>query len=69
MGALWAAVSCSLMMIIAVGAIAWFALAGRNRATTSESAPGGTDEVARLRAEIAEFRRERAASDESARRA
>jgi hypothetical protein len=58
MEALVAALGCSLMMVVAVGAFAWYAVRGRH---------GGdeADEVAALRAEIAELRQSRAApSDE-----
>jgi hypothetical protein len=48
--ALVAALGCSLMMVVAVGAFAWYALRGRQ-------AGDDADEVAALRAEIGELRR------------
>jgi hypothetical protein len=59
MEALVAALGCSLMMVVAVGAFAWYALRGRDSG-------GEADEAAALRAEIAELRQNRsgAPSDE-----
>ena len=67
MEALLAAASCGLMMVVAVAALAWFALTGRKGPTTPANASGGSDEVAALRDEIAELRRDRA-DDEAVRR-
>ena len=63
MEALVAALGCSLMMVVALAAFGWYALRGRHAA-------GGADEVAALRAEIAELRQSRpgAPSDETTER-
>lgn len=59
MEALGAALGCSPMMVVTVGAFAWYTLRGRHSG-------GEADEVAALRAEIAELRNSRsgAAGDE-----
>lgn len=62
MEALATALGCSLMMVVAVGAFAWYAVRGQHGGDAA-------DEVAALRAEIAELGQTRSApSDEPTKR-
>ncbi len=60
MSALVATLGCSLMMVLALAAVAWYA-------ASSGKSSGDGDEVAALRAEIVELRQDQAdaSSDES----
>ena len=63
MSALVATLGCSLMMVLPLAAVAWYA-------ASSSKSSGEGDEVAALRAEIAELRQDQAdaSSDEFLRR-
>ncbi len=57
MSALWAALGCSLMMLVVLGGVAFYALSGRK--SSGEETDEGS-EVAALRTEIAELRQRQA---------
>jgi len=57
MGALVAALGCSVMMILALGAFAWYA--SRAHSSRGGSRGGSTNEAGALQAELAALRRGR----------